>query len=74
MEEEGSPVGVMSVGLDIQIENIQFGSPVSSFIISKSDLHCEEIASSRGRVLNNPQTDIPVAESLMFPCEGIGVV
>jgi hypothetical protein len=74
VEEEGSPVDVMSVGLDIQIENIRFGSPVSSFMISKSDLHCKEIASSRGRVLNDPQTDILVAESLIFPCKGIGVI
>jgi hypothetical protein len=54
VEKEGGPVGVMLVGLDVQIENIRFGSPVSSFMISKSNLHCEKIASSRCRILNDP--------------------
>jgi hypothetical protein len=64
----------MLVGLDIQIENIQSRFPVSSFIISKSNLHCKEIMSSKGRVLNDLQTDILVAKSLISLCNGISVI
>jgi hypothetical protein len=64
----------MLVRLDIQFENIRFRFPVSSVMISKSDLYCKEIASSRGRILSDPQTDILVAKSLIFLCKGIGVI
>jgi hypothetical protein len=66
VEEEGSPVGVKLARQDTQIRNVQFRFPVSSFMISKSDLYCKEIAFFASRIFNNPQTDILITESLVF--------
>jgi hypothetical protein len=74
MEEEGSPTGVGLAGQDTQIGNVRFGFPVSSFMMSKSDLHYEEIAFSASRILNDPQTDILITESLIFSCEYICII
>lgn len=43
-------------------------------MICKSDVCCKEIASFMGRILNDPQMDILVAESHIFLCEGISVI
>jgi len=43
-------------------------------VICKSDVCCKEIASFMGRILNDPQMDILVAESHIFLCEGISVI
>jgi hypothetical protein len=74
VEEEGSPVGVRLARQDTQIRNIRFGFPVSSFIMSKSDLYCKEIAFSANRILNDPQTDIFITKSLVFLCKYICVI
>jgi hypothetical protein len=74
MEEEGSSIGVGLAGQDTQIENVWFGFPISSFMMSKSDLHCKEIAFSANRILNDPQMDILIIESLVFSCEYIYII
>jgi hypothetical protein len=74
VEEEGSPTGVGLARQDTWIGNVRFGFPISSFMMSKSNLHCEEIAFSTSRILNNPQTDILITESLVFLCKYIYIV
>jgi hypothetical protein len=73
VEEEGSPAGVGLAGQYTWIGNVRFGFPVSSFM-SKSDLHCEEIAFSTSRTFDDPQTDILAIESLVFSCEYICII
>jgi hypothetical protein len=74
VEEEGSPIGVRLAGLDTWIRNVQFGFLVSSFMMSKSDLHCEEIVFSTSRILNDLQTNILITESLIFLCKYIYII
>jgi hypothetical protein len=74
VEEEGSPTDVMLAGQDTQMDNIRFGFPVSPFVMSKSDLYSEKVSPSRGGVLNDPKTDILVAESLVLPCGSIIII
>jgi hypothetical protein len=74
VEEEGGPIDVMSAGQDTQIDNIRLGFPISPFVISKSNLYSKKVSPSRGRILDDPKTDILVAESLVFPCGSIIVI
>jgi hypothetical protein len=66
VEEEGSPAGVGLAGQDTRVGNVRFGFPVSSFMMSKSDFHREEIAFSTGRILNDLHADILITQGLIF--------
>ena len=42
--------------------------------MSKSGLHCQEIMFSTVRILNDPQADILITESLIFSCGCVSII